>query len=54
MSRHFNTAGLCLPEDHYMIDPLGRLEDIRSLVDGKNILESTPPGKPERLRPCVA
>ena len=33
MSRHFNTAGLCFPEKHYMIDPLKRLMDLQVLID---------------------
>ncbi|MCK4764058.1 MAG: AAA-like domain-containing protein [Candidatus Aminicenantes bacterium] len=29
----FNTAGLCFPEKHYMVDPLPRLEDVETLID---------------------
>ena len=35
MARHFNTAGPCLVEDHYMLSPAARLGQIRGLVDSK-------------------
>jgi len=35
MAKFFNTTGPCRAKDHYMIDPLSRLEDIRSLIDDK-------------------
>ncbi len=35
MPRHFNTSGICFPEDHYMVDPLKRLTSIRDLIDQK-------------------
>jgi hypothetical protein len=35
MPRVFNTAGPCLPEDHYMLSPTRRLGQIRDLIDGK-------------------
>jgi hypothetical protein len=35
MSRHFNTAGPCNPEDHYMVPPVPRLPDARELIDQK-------------------
>jgi type II secretory pathway predicted ATPase ExeA len=35
MAKFFNTTGPCRGEDHYMIDPLNRLGDIRKLVDDK-------------------
>lgn len=35
MPRFFNTAGLCFPEDHYMVNPLGRLKRVRNLIDEK-------------------
>jgi len=31
----FNTAGLCFPEDHYMVDPLKRMQDIEQLIEQK-------------------
>jgi hypothetical protein len=33
MPRHFNTAGPCRPEDHYMLPPLQRLPNLRELID---------------------
>jgi hypothetical protein len=35
MKRFFNTSGPCVADDHYMIDPLSRLENVRKLVDEK-------------------
>ena len=35
MSRHFNTAGPCNPEDHYMVPPVPRLPNARDLIDQK-------------------
>ncbi|MEM7585025.1 MAG: ATP-binding protein [Acidobacteriota bacterium] len=35
MARHFNTAGICRPEDHYMLAPEARLGELRQLVDAK-------------------
>ena len=35
MAKFFNTTGPCRAKDHYMLDPLSRLEDIRSLIDDK-------------------
>ncbi len=35
MAKQFNTAGVCFPEDHYMIDPVTRLTDVESLIDDK-------------------
>ncbi len=32
MAKFFNTAGLCIPEDHYMVDPLKRLTDVEVLI----------------------
>ncbi|MGE5339852.1 MAG: AAA family ATPase [Candidatus Omnitrophota bacterium] len=29
----FNTAGLCFPEKHYMVDPLKRLQDVEQLIE---------------------
>ncbi len=35
MARHFNTAGICRPEDHYMLAPEARLGELRRLIDHK-------------------
>ena len=35
MPKFFNTTGPCRATDHYMLDPLGRLGEIRSLIDDK-------------------
>ncbi|MCP5053975.1 MAG: ATP-binding protein, partial [bacterium] len=35
MSKRFNTAGLCFPNDHYMVDPVKRLTEIETLIDDK-------------------
>ena len=31
----FNTAGLCFPEDHYMVDPLKRMQEVEQLIEQK-------------------
>ncbi len=33
--KFFNTAGLCFPEDHYMVDPLKRLQEVVQLIEQK-------------------
>ena len=33
MERFFNVAGMCRPEEHYMIEPEGRLAKLRPLID---------------------
>jgi hypothetical protein len=35
MNKFFNTAGLCNPGRHYMIDPLKRINDIEKLVNNE-------------------
>jgi hypothetical protein len=35
MARSFNTAGPCLPEDHYLLAPERRLGEVRSLIEAK-------------------
>ena len=35
MRKFFNTAGLCFPGDHYMVDPVKRLTDVGKLIDDK-------------------
>ena len=32
MSKFFNTAGLCFPHKHYMVDPLSRLTEVEELI----------------------
>ena len=36
MNKFFNTAGLCKPDRHYMVDPLKRLSDIESLINNES------------------
>lgn len=36
MAKIFNTAAVCIPERHYMVNIDKRLEDIKALVDGEN------------------
>lgn len=36
MNKFFNTAGLCFPEDHYMVDPLKRFQDVEGLIRKKS------------------
>jgi len=31
----FNTAGLCFPEDHYMVNPVKRLTQVKDLIEKK-------------------
>ena len=35
MSKFFNTAGLCIPEEHYMVNPLKRLNEVEKLISKK-------------------
>jgi AAA+ ATPase superfamily predicted ATPase len=35
MSREFNVAGPCLPEEHYMLDAIGRLDEVLPLIEQK-------------------
>jgi hypothetical protein len=35
MAKFFNTTGPCRADDHYMLNPLNRLGDIRELIDNK-------------------
>lgn len=32
MARYFNTAGLCFPGKHYMVDPMPRLKEVKELI----------------------
>ena len=34
----FNTTANCIPEENYMVDISERLEEIKKMVDEKNIL----------------
>ncbi len=36
MAKFFNTTGLCVPEKHYMVDPLSRLAEVQDLI-GKEL-----------------
>ncbi len=35
MARHFNTASVCRPDDHFMLAPEARLGELRQLIDHK-------------------
>ncbi|MDR1962319.1 MAG: hypothetical protein LBQ50_00900, partial [Planctomycetaceae bacterium] len=35
MSRYFNVAGPCLPEEHYMLDAVSRLNEVLPLIEQK-------------------
>jgi hypothetical protein len=34
--KYFNTTGPCIPEDHYMLNALNRLQEVIPLIDQKN------------------
>ena len=36
MARHFNTAGPCKPDIHYMLPATRRLPTVRSLIDSQS------------------
>ncbi|UJL32431.1 ATP-binding protein [Cylindrospermopsis raciborskii Cr2010] len=36
MFKHFNTAGPCQSDIHYMLSPTGRLPQLKALIDGRN------------------
>ncbi|MBA4448833.1 AAA family ATPase, partial [Cylindrospermopsis raciborskii CS-506_D] len=36
MPKHFNTAGPCKANIHYMLSPTARLPDLKALIDGEN------------------
>ena len=36
MARRFNTAGICRPEDHYMLAPEARFGELRQLINDKS------------------
>ena len=35
MARHFNTAGVCRPDRHYMLAPEARISQLRGLIDNE-------------------
>ena len=35
MAKFFNTAGLCVPGEHYMVEPLKRLQDVEIFINRK-------------------
>lgn len=35
MGKYFNTAGLCFPDEHYMVEPLSRLRKVENLIARK-------------------
>ncbi|OSO90256.1 hypothetical protein B7O87_09500 [Cylindrospermopsis raciborskii CENA303] len=43
MAKHFNTAGPCQSDIHYMLPPTARLPDLRALIHGRNYLEGDVP-----------
>ena len=36
MPKHFNTAGPCQSDIHYMLSPTARLPELKALIDGRN------------------
>jgi hypothetical protein len=36
MAKHFNTAGPCQSDIHYMLPPTARIPDLKALIDGRN------------------
>ena len=48
MPKVFNTAAICIPQEHYMINLDSRVREIKKLVDAGNILRSTVRGSMER------
>ena len=36
MAKFFNTTGPCRADKHYMLDPLSRLGEIRSLIENES------------------
>ncbi|QNP29217.1 hypothetical protein IAR63_15475 [Cylindrospermopsis curvispora GIHE-G1] len=36
MPKHFNTAGPCQSDIHYMLSSAGRLPQLKALIDGRN------------------
>ncbi len=55
--RHFNTAGVCLPDIHYMVPVEGRLPGVRELIDQRSYFVVHAPrqtGKTTSLRTLCA
>lgn len=53
MRRHFNTAGPCEPDRHYLVPPLPRFPEARELIDQQAYLVLHAPrqtGKTTTLR----
>lgn len=51
MARHFNTAGPCKPELHYMLPPETRVPRVRAIVEQQGYFVLHAPrqvGKPRR------
>ncbi len=48
MPRFFNTAGPCVPGDHYMIDQAERFENIHQLIDDKSYFVLHAPRQTEK------
>lgn len=34
--KQFNTTGVCIPQEHYMVDVSGKLAQIEAMVDRGN------------------
>lgn len=49
MSKKFNTAAVCIPSEHYMVNIDDRLKQIKQLVDEGKYLPSTVPDNTEKL-----
>ncbi|WP_254777820.1 Uma2 family endonuclease [Cylindrospermopsis raciborskii] len=43
MAKHFNTAGPCQSDIHYILPPTARLPDLKALIHGRNYLEGDVP-----------
>ncbi len=52
--RSFSTAGPVIPEDHYHVPPLQRLnrDEVLELIQLKRYFVLHAPGSPARHRPC--
>ena len=56
MERFFNTAGSMIPEDHYCIDPLARIDwdDIQRLIYGKRYFVMHAPRQTGKISTLLA
>jgi len=34
--RRFNVTGICIPNDHYMVDTTNKLEQIKQMIDSRD------------------